>query len=100
MIHQYINNTDNVYWVVKSCLYNVLVNKGESLDSVDIILTSTVCGFGKLSAQNAWEQTLRAINEYKNFDCVRNNSHVVLAEPNLYIQPKIYINYEFIDILN
>ena len=100
LLPQDINNTDNVYWAVKSCLYNVLVNKGEKLNSVDIVLTSAGCGFGKLSAQTAYEQTMRAIKEYANFNCEAVNSHVVLAEPNLSSQPKIYMNHEFIDILN
>lgn len=100
LLPQDINNTDNVYWAVKSCLFNILVNKNENINDVDIILTSSGCGFGKLSAQTAFEQTMKAIKDYSNFSCSCLNSHVVIAEPNLSQQPKIYMNHEFIDILN
>jgi len=99
LLPQDINGTENVYWAVKSCLFNVLKNRGQKIDQIDIILTSAGCGFGKLSGAVAWEQTAKAIETYKDFDCTRVNSHVVLAEPNLNAQAKIYQNHEFINIL-
>jgi len=100
LLPQDINGTENVYWAVKSCLFNVLKNHGQKLDQVDIILTSAGCGFGKLSGVIAWEQTAKAIGSYNDFKCVQVNSHVVLAEPNLNAQAKIYQNHEFINILD
>lgn len=84
LLPQDINNTNNVYWAVKSCLFNVLINHGRELNNIDIILTSAGCGFGKLTGQHAWEQTKQAIYSYKEFVCTQVNSHVVLAEPNLH----------------
>lgn len=100
LLPQDINGTENVYWAVKSCLFNVLENFGEKMDQIDIIITAVGCGFGKLTWTIAWEQTANAIKSYKDFKCVRDNSHVILAEPNLSTQAKIYQNHEFINILN
>lgn len=65
-----------------------------------LILTAVGCGFGKLTGTISWEQIANAIKSYKDFKCVRANSHVILAEPNLSTQAKIYQNHEFINILN
>ena len=100
LLPQDITGTNNVYWAVRSCLYNVLVNNKKKLDDVDIILTSTGCGFGKLTGTVAWEQTAKALGDYTNYSCKSVNSHVVLAEPNLSEQAKIYQNHEFINILD
>ena len=99
LLPQDINNTDNVYWSVMACLHNVIINKKENLDLIDIILTSAGCGFGKLTAKDSFDQTLKAIKDFPNYNCAKPNSQVILAQPNLEQQPKIYMNHEFIDIL-
>ncbi len=71
----------------------------KSINEIDIILTSAGCGVGKMSCEDSFNQTIQAINDYMTFECVQINSHVILAEPNLLAQPKIYMNTEWFDII-
>ncbi len=39
LLPQNISKTNNVLYATMACLYNVLINKGEKLEDIDIILT-------------------------------------------------------------
>jgi O-acetyl-ADP-ribose deacetylase (regulator of RNase III) len=98
LLPQNITGTDNVYWATRAILYNILVNRKESLDSVDIVMTSMGCGYGKLSEEESVIQILRAIEDYREYTPLRVEEMAVIHEPNLDEQPKFYMNTEFIDI--
>jgi O-acetyl-ADP-ribose deacetylase (regulator of RNase III) len=98
LLPQNINGTDNVYWATRAILYNILVNRKENLDSVDILMTSMGCGYGKLSEEESVIQILRAIEDYRQYNPLRIEEMAVIHEPNLDEQPKFYMNTEFINI--
>ncbi len=101
LLPQDISKTQNVLYATLACLYNILVNKGENLDDIDIILTSSGCGFGLMDSKASFDQTIKAINNYKNYNKIAQqvNSQVIIAEPNLNEQSKIYMNSEWINII-
>ena len=79
-------------------LYNILINRGENLDDVDILLTSFCCGYGRMSEQESLNQILDGIRDYQSYQPKRISDSVILAEPSLGEQPKYYQNTEWMDI--
>jgi hypothetical protein len=120
MSHQQI-----VYVFTMAVLYNVLVNRKESIDEVDILFTSFCCGYGKMSEDDSIQQIMEGIRDYMHYEPKRViipdacssfatsriipseygsfatsliRSNIIVNEPNLYEQPKYYQNTEFFAI--
>jgi O-acetyl-ADP-ribose deacetylase (regulator of RNase III) len=98
LLPQNVSTTTNAYYATIAVLYNVLINKGENINDVDIIFTSLCCGYGKMDEDMAIYQIIKGIHEYINYQPIVINSNVILKEPNLYEQPKYYQNTEFMNI--
>lgn len=98
LLPQNVANTSNAYYATMAILYNVLVNKGENINDVDIIFTSLCCGYGKMDEDLSIYQIIKGIHEYMNYRPIVTNLNVILKEPNLYEQPKYYQNTEFMNI--
>jgi O-acetyl-ADP-ribose deacetylase (regulator of RNase III) len=99
LLPQDIRCTDNVYYATMATLYNILVNKGESLETTDILFTSMGCGYGNLLEEESLFQILQGIQDYKIFytpTTVAEN--LVIWEANLESQPRYYMNTEFLKI--
>lgn len=98
LLPQAVPATRNAYYATMAVLYNVLVNRGENLDDVDILMTSFCCGYGKMSEQESLEQITDGIRDYRDYKPTRLTKSIILAEPNLLEQPKYYQNTEWLDI--
>jgi len=101
LLPQAVPHTRNAYYATMAVLYNILVNRGENLDDVDILLTSFCCGYGRMSESESLQQILDGIRDYQNYQTqypMQISDKVILAEPNLAEQPKYYQNTEWINI--
>ena len=98
LLPQAVPQTRNAYYATMAVLYNVLVNRGENLDDVDILMTSFCCGYGRMSEQESLQQILDGIRDYRDYKPLRLTKSIILAEPNLADQPKYYQNTEWLDI--
>jgi O-acetyl-ADP-ribose deacetylase (regulator of RNase III) len=98
LLPQNVQNTQNAYYATMAILANVLINRNENIDSVDIIFTSLCCGYGKMSEDESIRQTLKGIRDFRSYVPTRVDDDVVHLEPNLLEQPKLYQNTAFFDI--
>lgn len=98
LLPQAISGTRNAYYATMAVLYNILVNRCENLDDVDILMTSFCCGYGRMSEQESLQQILDGIRDYRDYKPMRLTKSIILAEPNLAEQPKYYQNTEWLDI--
>lgn len=99
LLPQAVPKTQNAYYATMAVLYNILINRGENLDEVDVLLTSFCCGYGRMSEQESLNQILDGIRDYSTYRPLCLSEIVILAEPNLPEQPKYYQNTEWMDIL-
>ena len=98
LLPQAVPDTRNAYYATMAVLYNILVNRGENLDEIDILFTSFCCGYGKMSEQESLRQILDGIRDYMTYQPTWTAKNIVLAEPNLAEQPKYYQNTEWMII--
>jgi len=98
LLPQNVANTQNAYYATMAILYNILINRGENIDNVDIIFTSLCCGYGKMDEHNSMQQTLNGIRDYNNYKPIIINKNIIINEPNLLEQPKYYQNTEWFSI--
>lgn len=98
LLPQNVSNTKNAYYATLAILYNVLVNKKENIDDIDIIFTSFCCGYGKMDVDESITQIIDGIKDYQNYKPKIINDNIIINEPNLYEQPMYYQNSEFFDI--
>jgi O-acetyl-ADP-ribose deacetylase (regulator of RNase III) len=92
LLPQNVSETRNAYYATMAVLYNILVNREETLENVDILLTSFCCGYGKMDEEVAVQQIMEGIRDYKKYRLIAVNKNAVLNEPNLGEQPKYYQN--------
>lgn len=98
LLPQNVANTKNAYYATIAVLYNILINKKENYEDVDIIFTSFCCGYGKMNEDVSIKQIIDGIKEYKNYKPKIINENIIVNEPNLLEQPKYYQNTEFFKI--
>lgn len=98
LLPQNISNTNNVYYATMSILYNILINRCEKLENIDIIFTAFGCGYGKMTEETSINQILNGIKDYVEYKPKIINQSIIIAEPNLDEQPKYYQNSEFFTI--
>lgn len=95
LLPQNVSNTRNAYYATIAILYNILVNKNEKIEDIDILFTSFCCGYGKMEEELSIQQIIEGIKDYKNYKPIIVNEAIILNEPTLYDQPKYYQNTEF-----
>ena len=98
LLPQNVSNTTNAYYATMAVLYNVLVNRNENLEDVDILFTSFCCGYGKMEEDVSIQQMIDGIKNYKNYKPQHITKNIIINEPNLNEQPKYYQNTEFFNI--
>ena len=98
LLPQDVSTTENAYYATMSLLYNVLVNRNEDINEVDILLTSMCCGYGKMAEEDSLRQISNAIRDYRSYNPMFVSNNIIYCEPNLYEQPKLYQNSEFFPI--
>jgi len=98
LLPQNVSTTSNAYYATMAILYNILVNKKENLEEIDILFTSLCCGYGKMEEDTSIQQIIEGIQDYKNYKPQIINNNIIINEPNLYDQPKYYQNTEFFPI--
>ena len=98
LLPQNVSNTKNAYYATIAVLYNVLVNRNEKLEDIDILFTSFCCGYGKMKEDVSIQQIMDGIKDYSNYKPKIINKNIIINEPNLYEQPKYYQNTEFFQI--
>ena len=99
LLPQNVSNTRNAYYTTMAVLYNILVNKGENIEDVDILFTSFCCGYGKMTEDNSIQQIMEGIQNYAKYQPTTIvNKNIIINEPNLFEQPKYYQNTEFFPI--
>jgi O-acetyl-ADP-ribose deacetylase (regulator of RNase III) len=98
LLPQDVSKTNNAYIATISILYNILINKQENLNDIDIIFTSLCCGYGKMDEDDSIKQILKGIQDYKSIQNYKIMPNIIINEPNLLEQPKYYQNMEFFDI--
>lgn len=95
LLPQNVKNTQNAFYSTMASLYNVLINRKEDLNNIDIIFTSMCCGYGQMDPIDSATQIIKAINNYQDYTPQIINESVILFEPNLDEQPNTYENSEF-----
>lgn len=95
---QNVSKTKNAYYATMATLYNILINQKNRIEDIDIIFTSFCCGYGKMSYEESFKQILQGIKDYQTYNPVIINHNIILKEPNLNEQPKVYANSEWFDI--
>ena len=95
-----VKNTQNAYYATMSILHNILINRQESLENVDILFTSFCCGYGQMDISESINQILKGIDDYMDYKPTIINRNYIFNEPNLLEQPKYYQNLEWINILS
>ena len=98
LLPQNVSTTKNAYYATMAVLYNILINKKEKLEDIDILLTSFCCGYGKMEEEYCIQQMMEEINDYSKYTPQIVNENIILFEVNLYDQPKYYQNTEFFKI--
>jgi O-acetyl-ADP-ribose deacetylase (regulator of RNase III) len=98
LLPQPVPQTRNAYYATMAVLYNILINRLENLDDVDILLTSFCCGYGRMREEESLNQILDGIRDYPTYQPKCISDSVILAELNLADQPKYYQNTEWMDI--
>jgi O-acetyl-ADP-ribose deacetylase (regulator of RNase III) len=98
LLPQNVSTTQNAYYATMAILYNILINKGEDLDNVNILFTSFCCGYGKMEEDKSIQQILQGIKDYTNYKPKYIFDNIIINEPNLLEQPKYYQNTEWISI--
>jgi O-acetyl-ADP-ribose deacetylase (regulator of RNase III) len=75
LIPEDVSKTQNAYYATISTLYNILVNKGENINDVDILMPAFCCGFGRMDETVSISQILQGINDFKNYkpNVINNN---------------------------
>jgi hypothetical protein len=95
LLPQNVSKTQNAYYATMAILYNILCNKKENLNDIDIIFTSFCCGYGAMDEMESINQILKGINDYKLYKPQRLNDNIIFNEINLLEQPKYYQNTEW-----
>jgi O-acetyl-ADP-ribose deacetylase (regulator of RNase III) len=98
LLPQNVSKTQNAYYATIAVLYNILVNRKEKIEDVDILFTSFCCGYGKMDEDTSIQQIMEGIRDYVNYKPKCINKDIIINEPNLYDQPKYYQNTEFFQI--
>lgn len=98
LLPQNVKNTNNAYYATMAILYNLLINKKEDLNKIDVLFTSLCCGYGKMQEDESIKQIIKGINDYKDYKPNIINENIIIYEPNLNEQPKYYQNTEFFNI--
>lgn len=96
LLPQNVSETENAYYATMSVLYNILINKKENIENIDIIFTSLCCGYGKMKEEDSIKQIINGINQYSTYRPSIIKTNIIINEPNLNDQPKIYENTEWI----
>lgn len=98
LLPQNVSKTRNAYYASMAVLYNILVNRKENIEEIDIIFTSMCCGYGEMDEDVSIQQILDAIKDYIHYKPQRIYKDIIINEPNLLDQPKYYQNTEFFSI--
>lgn len=98
LLPQNVSKTNNAYIATMAILYNILVNKNENIDNIDVIFTSFCCGYGKMEEDECIKQIISGIKNYKNYKPSLIYKNIIINEPNLFEQPKYYQNTDFFEI--
>lgn len=98
LLPQNVSNTKNAYYATLAVLYNVLINRQEDLNNINLIFTSFCCGYGKMNEDDSIQQIMNGIKDYSTYKPKVINDNIIINEPNLYDQPKYYQNTEFFSI--
>jgi O-acetyl-ADP-ribose deacetylase (regulator of RNase III) len=98
LLPQNVSNTKNAYYATMAVLYNILINKKENIEEIDIIFTALCCGYGKMEEDVSIQQIIEGIKDYIHYTPKLIYKDIVINEPNLYDQPKYYQNTEFFKI--
>lgn len=98
LLPQNVSKTNNAYYATIATLYNILVNKNENLEDVNILFTSFCCGYGKMEEDESIRQIMDGIQNYTKYKPNVINKNIIINEPNLLEQPKYYQNTEFFEI--
>ena len=95
---QNIHKTNNCYYSCMASLYNILENRKEKLNEVDIIIPSICCGLGGMAIEDSVNQILNGIRDYKNYKPYIEDNNVIIYEPNLNEQPLYLQNKQFKEV--
>ena len=95
LLPQNVSNTRNAYYATMAVLHNIIINKNEQLNDVDILFTSLCCGFGKMDIIDSIAQIMQGINDYPLYNPIIINENIIICEPNLSDQPKYYQKTEW-----
>ena len=98
LLPQNVSKTKNAYYATMAILYNIVINRKEVLEDIDILFTSFCCGYGKMDIDTCIQQIQEGIRDYPNYKPTRILENIILHEPNLQDQPKYYQNSEWFKI--
>jgi O-acetyl-ADP-ribose deacetylase (regulator of RNase III) len=79
LIPEDVSKTQNAYYATIATLYNILINKGENIKDVDILLPAFCCGFGKMEETTSINQILKGITDFKNYTPNIINNNIIIS---------------------
>lgn len=98
LLPQNVAKTKNAYYATMAILHNILVNRHEDINKIDILMTSLCCGVGKMDEQESANQIIKGINDFSSYNPKIMNKDIIINEPNLFEQPLYYQNTEWFAI--
>lgn len=102
LLPQDVSKTHNAYYATIAIMYNLVMIRNEDIGNVDVIFTSLCCGYGKLSPQESVNQIIAGLRDFSQYkpEYIDYNNSILICEPNLQQQPKLYQNTEWLTIPN
>jgi len=67
LLPQDVSETRNAYYATMAILYNILMNKKEDINNIDILFTSLCCGYGKMDEECSINQIMEGIRDFKKY---------------------------------
>jgi hypothetical protein len=65
LLPQNISDTDGAYYSTQAILYDILINRKDDIDDINIIFTSLCRGYGKMDEINSVKQIINGIRYYE-----------------------------------
>lgn len=83
LLPQNISDTDGAYYSTQAILYDILINRKDDIDDINIIFTSLCRGYGKMDEINSVKQIINGIRYYEQYNPENINNDIIIKEPNL-----------------
>ena len=86
--NQNISKTNNIYYFTMSILHNILINKKENIEDIDIIFTSLICCYNKDDNEESINQIIKGFKNYHLYKPLIVSNNIIIHKLTLSEQQK------------